>query len=432
MAKKIYDIKPPKLARKAEKELKEFFDDKPAIRQTSKKTHGRHKKERHFSWKTVWAVSGLVGLLALAYLFFKLPKANIEIWPEVSVLSFQSTVTADKTVDSVDSVDNIIPAQYLEEEKTVSQDFPATGNASNEGQATGTITVYNKYDPPAPITLKAGTHFLSDSGKYFVTLQKIVIPAAKKSGSKITPGSVDVKVKAVEGGEGYNIGAATFSVPKLSGTAYYYSVYAQSTSAMTGGYSGDVKKVTDDDIQSAKDATTKKATSEAEDSLRNKVATDYVLLNNAISSNVVTAETKTKSGTVAENFSYQATVKSRALVFKKSDLDSFVKEYIFSQIQSSEAILEKSLDVKYDVKSLNIEDGKIILDLTFSAGTYSSIDKNSLLPLLINKNSSQISQTILDNLGEDKISNVKVKLWPFWVTKAPKTQKAVKIDLKFE
>ena len=99
---------------------------------------------------------------------------------------------------------------------------------------------------------------MSDSGKLFVALQKIVIPAAKKSGSKITPGSVQINVQAVEGGTDYNIAPSNFSVPGLKGTAYYYSIYATSTAAMTGGYTGKVKKVTDDDIQGAKDVLTKK------------------------------------------------------------------------------------------------------------------------------------------------------------------------------
>jgi len=297
MAKKVYDIKPPKLTKKPEIHVKELKIEKTQRprRKEIERTETRHEKPKFFSWGKIVMGAGAVVVIIAIYLFFKLPKANIEIWPKIETLSFEKTITADKSADSIDLSLNIIPAEYFQEEKSESQEFSATGNASNEGKATGTITIYNKYDPPTSVTLKIGTHFLSDSGKYFITMQKIIIPTGKKSGSKITPGSAQVKVEAVEGGEGYNIGAATFSVPKLSGTNYYYSIYAQSSSAMAGGYAGKVKKIIDDDISQAKDALTKKLKAESEASLRNSIPSDYVLLDDMISSEIVSASTQAKA-----------------------------------------------------------------------------------------------------------------------------------------
>lgn len=433
MPKKVYDIKPPKLSQKSESHVKEFLKIEKAqsSKRAEKKPQTRSEEPRFFSWGRIAMGAGAVVAITAVYLFFKLPKADIEIWPKVETLSFEQTITADKSADSVDLLSNIIPAEYFEEEKTESQEFPASGNASNEGKATGTITIYNKYNPPTPVTLKVGTHFLSDSGKYFVTLQKIIIPAGKKSGSKITSGSVQVKVEAVEGGEGYNIGAATFSVPKLSGTNYYYSVYAQSSDAMAGGYAGKIKKVIDDDISQAKDTLTKKLKAESEASLKNSIASDYVLLNEMIFSEIVSASTEAKAGTVADNFTYQVKIKTRALAFKKSDLEKFAKDYIISQMPETKTMLADSFKTDYSSKASDIDKGKITLNLTFSAGVYQNIDKNSLMLKVANKNESQIEETIKNNLG-DQISSAKVNLWPFWVTKSPKSQKAIKIELKFE
>ena len=433
MPKKIYDVKPPKLVRKTESSIKEFLKDGKGrgSSRAEKKPKTRAKNEKFFPWRKVAMGGGIVVVLVAAYLFFKLPKADIEIWPKVETLSFEQTITADKSADEVDLLSNIIPAQYFQEEKTESQEFEATGNASNEGKATGTITIYNKYNPVTPVTLKVGTHFLSDSGKYFVTLQRVTIPAGKKSGSKITPGSVEVKVEAAEGGEGYNIGSATFSVPKLSGTAYYYSIYAESSEAMTGGYAGKTKKVIDDDISQAKDSLTKKLISETEASLRNNLPSDYMLLDEMIYSEVISASTETKSGAVADNFTYQVKIESKALAFKKSDLEKFAKDYILSEMSDLKTMLADTFKVDSTASKTDIDKGKTTLDLNFSSGVYQNIDKNSLIPLLINKNENQINEIVKDNLG-DEISGVKVNLWPFWVTKSPKNQKAVKIELKFE
>ena len=272
---------------------------------------------------------------------------------------------------------------------------------------------------------------MSDSGKLFVASQKIVIPAATKSGSKITPGSVQVKIEAVEGGESYNIAPSNFSVPGLKGTAYYFSISASSDKAMTGGYEGKVKKVTSDDIQMAKDVLTKKVIADAMSDLKSQIPSDYILLDNAASTDITSASTTTKAGTVAQNFTYSATVKAKALAFKRSELEEFAKNYIISQIPDGKTLLDNSLKTSYEAKTVDISGGKIALNFTFSSGIYQNIDKNSLALSLLGENSDQISQTINNNLG-DNASKIKVNFWPFWVSKAPNNQKAINIYLQFE
>ncbi|MDP2741706.1 MAG: hypothetical protein Q8O66_03415 [bacterium] len=267
--------------------------------------------------------------------------------------------------------------------------------------------------------------------KYFKILSKATVPAATKSGGKITPGSIEIKVEAAEGGEGYNIKPANFSVPKFVGSVYYYCVYAQSKQAMSGGFAGSVKKVTEDDIQSAKDTLNKKLLSDIENSLKSKISSDYILVDNAISSQVVSGSSDIKVGTIIDKFKYNAKAKASCLVFKKSDLDKLAKEYIISQVPELKKILEESFNITYSSTTVDIEGGKITLDIEFSAKIYSDVDKNSLTYSLRRKTGEQISETINGNLG-DKVSKIQVDFWPFWVTKSPKNQKAIKVELKFE
>lgn len=436
MAKKIYDIKPPKIVKKIENDIKSFIDGDKKRHSKSEVVKKRQKdsrrgKERKFPMKKAFAGVGILVVVSAVYLFFKLPKADIEIWPKTDVLSFQQTITAEKTAGLNDLTNKIIPAQYLEEEKEDSQEFPATGSASNEGKATGVIKIYNKYDSPSSITLKTGTHFLSDSGKYFVTLQKVVVPAGKRQSGKITPGFIEAKVEAQESGPSYNIKAAKFSVPKLSGTPYYYSIYAESIAPMTGGYTGKVKKATDDDIQQAKSVFTKKLLEDAQNALKRNISSDYILTDGAIAGETVNSFSSVKAGTVVESFTYKAKVIARALIFKKSDLDKFAKDYIISQMPDSKTLLEKSYTISYKPKTADITGGKIVLDIDFSSKIYQNIDKNSLISLFRGMTASQINDSINNNFG-DQVSKVKVNLWPFWVIRAPRSQKAINIDLKFE
>lgn len=433
MAKKVYDIVPPKLAKKIEEDVKDYLkEEKVSVeRSKSKRRPAGKVKQRRSIW---WPVS-IGGVVVLAvfgiFLFFKLQKASVEIWPKIETLSFRQAIAADVSANFTDIEQNVVSAKKFEISKTLSENFPATGNASDEGNASGIITIYNKYDPPQAITFRAGTHFLSDSGKLFKAEDRVVIPAAKKSGGKITPGSVDVKVEAEEGGDSYNISASNFSVPGLKGTAFYYSVYASSESAMTGGYAGDIKKVTDADIQSAEDSVTEKLISQALDELRSQAGEDYVLLEGAASSEVTEVGTVTKSGTVTDSFTYEATINFSVLGFKKSDLDEFAKKYIISHMPENKTLLESSLTSDYSVESVDISDGAMQLNFSFSAGTYQNVDKNAITLELEGKTASQINSTIGGIMG-DELDKTKIDFWPFWVTKAPKNQKSIKVELKFD
>jgi len=427
MPRKIYDIKSPKTSSKTEKEIKEFLnhDAKPIKRNTPK------KKERKFSRKIWIMVVIFVMFIGAGYLYFKLQKANIKIWPKLENLSYEQTITANQSFEIVDLSENLIPAKYIEIEKTGNKDFNATGNASDEGKATGTITVYNKYTPATSITLKQGTHFLSDSGKYFKTLERIVISAATTSGGKVTPGSIEAKVEAAEGGDGYNIGPANFSIPKLSGSPYYYSVYGISKNAMSGGYAGSVKKVTESDISEAKSEIIKSISAEAFDDIKNQLDEDYILLDDAVFYETLNSGADAKSGEVKNQFNCQATIKAKALAFKKADLDKFAKNYIISEMSEDYAVLETSIKSEYALKSINIEESEAVLEIKFSADVYKNINKNFLSLLLTGKNKNQINETINNNL-KDSVSKVEIDFFPFWVTKSPKNQKSIEIELNFQ
>ncbi|MBI3631413.1 MAG: hypothetical protein HY219_00920 [Candidatus Staskawiczbacteria bacterium] len=444
MAKKIFDILPPKTAHKVEIEIKssETEEKKHAKSRVHKEPHHKEinhtehhketdsKKKRQFPLKEVLAGAGVLLLVLCGFLYFKLQKASVEIWPKTEVLNFKEQVMADGSVDAVNLSSKIIPAQYLQE-KDLSQEFPSTGSASNDGKAEGTIVIYNKYSPAEAMTLKPGTHFLSDSGKYFITLQKVIVPAAKKQNNKTVPGSIEVKVQATESGEGFNIKPAKFSVPKLVGTSYYYSIYAESSQSMTGGFSGSVKKVTDDDIKTAKDVLQKKLSDNVQEALRNKIGADYILLDSAISTEITESSSAVKAGAIVGKFNYKAKAKAAALVFKKSDLESFIKEYIDSNISVSKVLLENSLTLKYSPETVDIKDKKTVVNLDFSIKTYQAIDKNDLISLFREKSVSEIKELVNNRLGNN-LDQVQVKLWPFWTTKAPKDKNRIEVDLKFE
>ncbi len=437
MSKKIYDIKPPKIAKKIENTIKEFSspvvsskkEKKSLINNSTIKKETKRKRTLFTKRNILIAFAALVLVVGI-YLYNSLQKATIEISPVMQNLSFQEKITADKSVKSIDTSFKVIPADYIEMEKDGQQEFPSTGTSSTDSKATGSITIYNKYNPATSVTLLKGSHFLSDSGKYFVTLDKVTIPAAKYQSGKLVSGLITVKVQAEAVGPDYNIGPSKFSIPKLSGTAYYYSIWAESNQKMVGGSTGKVKKVTKDDIDSAKESLTNKLFDDAKNSIKSSLSKDDILFDDSISKTVITSSSSDQANSTVDSFNETAKVKVSALVFKKSDLNEFVKNDISSKLKEGEQFLLESLKIDYSSEAVDLQKGTEIIDLTMSYKIYHSIDQDSLLDSFRGRSSSEIKD-IIDKSYAGSISEVKVSLWPFWVTKAPNDKNKIKIKLNF-
>lgn len=389
-------------------------------------------KKINFSFKKIAIISGgVLAVVVLGFLYFNLQKAKIEIWPKTELLSYNAKITADKSITEVDFENKKIPAELFEIEKDLWQDFPATGNGQNSGKASGMIKIYNKLNPVSAFTLKTGTHFLSDSGKYFVTLEKVTIPAGTLKGGKITPGSISVKVVAEEAGKDFNIGASKFSIPKLVGTNYYYVIYAESENSMTGGFLSDVKNVTDLDLSNAKKELSDKVLSEAEASLRQKIPSDYVVFDDAVSKKVIETFSPIKIGAVADNFSYQVKVKVEALVFKRQDIEKFAKYDQTGELVVENSIVDQSYKIDFIPYSIDINSGKMILNSDFSVKVYQPIDTDDLTQLLMQKKKTEVKDLIFSRLP-NQVERLDVTFWPFWTKKVPTNKDKINIELKFE
>jgi hypothetical protein len=423
MAKKIYDIKPPKVAKKTER-TSSVSRKKTVVNIVKSAPVTRRKEGAKFPWKVFVSVGGLAVILVAGFLYFKLQSVTVEIWPGVETLTYSENITADSGANAINLDSLAIPAKHIETEKTATKEFTATGSGSDGGKASGQVILYNTAS--SSLSLKVNTRLLSDSGKYFTINSKVTIPG----GSKSKPGTVKVGVTAFEGGDAYNIGPSNFSVPGLNGINSYYSTYAVSVEAMKGGYTGEIKKVTQDDIDDANDELVKELSSVALQDLKDQLGSDYVVLDDAVSYDEDEASADRKVGEIINNFNYTATIKASGVAFKKSDLDRICKDYIISKMGEDKTILDSSFASDYSFYDADIADGNVSISVNFSSGVYETINKNSLALSLMGKTSEEITETVNANLT-DLNSRVNVKFWPFWVKTAPQSQKAIKIELKF-
>ena len=390
MAQKIFDILPPE------------------------KVRFEAPLERHSPNKKILFLFISILLIVSAFCYFKLPKAEIEVWPERETLSFEDNITANIENYQINLLDKIIPAKIFPFSESDTKEFTTSGISEKEERATGTIRVYNDYDQS--LTLIARTRFQPPvNGKilYFRSTKKISIPSK---------GYVDVEVVADEPGPDYNIEPTTFSVPGLAGHPQYTFIYGKSFEPMNGGVKEGVPIVLEEDLEQAKSILTKELFNRANQSLQAKISEGYILFEEAKKDKILEATSSIEVGEEAQYFNLSAAVEVKALLFKRSDLEEFAKSFILAEIAEGKKINEETLEVDFSLVSVDTELEEISLDLKFQALVFSEIDETFLKQALKGK-SEEEANILAESLP--KIINIDINLFPFWVKKIP-----ANIDIK--
>jgi len=414
MAKKIIDILPPKELRKKEEVLEEVF----------KKEKPRFKFKITFPKFPLRKGLVLLALFVFGFVFllsFRFSKAEIKIWPEAETRNFRTKITVDKTAENPDFKNNILPGKIFEVEKTVSEEFLASGKILKKAE--GIIRLYNNFSSQNENWL-AGTRFVSADGKLFKSKDKIAVPGTQIKNGKMIPSFVDVPVIAAEGGADYNIGPSKFSIVAFRGTPRYTKFYGESSEPMKGG--GEVPQVKKEDLENAEKILTERAKPEIEKDLEAKIPTEFLFSKENFETKILEKFSSAKEGTEIEKFNFQVKTKSATISFLKEDINNFAKEYIRAQIPEDKKLFAESLKIKYSPeKPFSSESGKTTLSLNFSTNIYSVVDLDSFKKGLAGKSLAE-TKIFLEN--QPDILRTEVRIFPFWMKNVPTTINRIEIQ----
>ena len=391
---------------------KKFFDVLPPKRIIIEKVE---EKKRPRKFKNVLASLSFLLIFFLFFSYFVLARVKIEIWPKTQTLDFEERILANVNSSEIDFTNKIIPAKILEIREEASQEFPASGKIEKEAE--GKIRVYNKNN--FPVTLKLGTRFQPANKEviYFCSQTKFTIPAK---------GFIDLPVKAclVKSGEGekYNIGPSKFSVPGLSGSELFFSVYGESSESMKGG--GTFFQVTKDDLDKGKDILTDVLFSKLEESLKKENLNEVFILNETVKKEVLETNSNLKEGEMGEFFTLNGKGKLIALSLQKSNLENFAREKILAQIPQGLKFQKESLKIDFQPESIDLEKGKAILKSKFSVKIFPDINLTFLKENLKGKSLAE-SKKILEN--REDIIKAQINTFPFFLQKIPSNEKKIEI-----
>ncbi len=429
---KVIDIIPPGSVRGFSQKPIQHFSSLKRLKQPSFGGPASSRSIFTLSFKKKLFLLGGVFVVIAIFGYFRLPRAEIKIWPVTESLRLNVQVVADKTINQIDFAKNLIPAIYLENEKKVLREFSSTGRNLKEIKAEGTIRLFNEFST-APFALIPRTRFISADKKEFLTPRRVVIPGKRREAGRIIPGTIDIKVIADQPGEEFNIGPSNFSIPGLAGTAMFFTIYGESFEPMSGGFRGEVVKITQNDLDEAERTLRKEVLGNSLEGLKGELLAGFVLPEKTIEQEVVEIFSPVKAGHELELFLLRVKARTKGLSFNELDLENFAKKYMLSYLEQeinngNKKLYQESLKIYWSITNVDLKAGRMTIDLNFSGKIYQAINESLLKPKIKEKNISQANQ-ILEK--QPQIRKVETELWPFWAKKIPKIAERIEFHLIF-
>ncbi|HOI60153.1 MAG TPA: hypothetical protein PKU93_02395 [Candidatus Pacearchaeota archaeon] len=366
-------------------------------------------------------------IIGLGTAFFIEGKGNIVIYPVLKDVNFEETIQVVAGETEINYEKNILPGEYFEEKLNFEDTYEATGSDESATKAQGKITVCNEHSNLKPLKLIKDTRFLSAEGELtYRATEAFTIPA--KNGNN--PGCIEVPVIADEAGDRYNLTSATFSIPGLKNTDYYTTIWGEIKEGqkIEGGSVSEQRIITEKDIDKAKDLFEEKYLELAKQSLisNSEAVGTYIYSDNWFEQQFDKFIVLGSKGDKVSNFKIEATITTRVLIFRKSDVDKYIENKLLLS-QENRSIVPDSLLKEFVIPENDSEKNTLLLKV--NAKTYSEISK----VLLINDVKGQEIEdckNILKNIPEIKSVDVFASL--FWKNKLPSNKENINIQIEFE
>jgi len=364
------------------------------------KTRGSRRPRRG-----LWMSVG-VSLVVLTFAFLTLfHKATLSYVPQFSPVSFTGEVyTAQKT--GGEGLFYSVVKLSLDRGVQVS----SSGEVDVSRKATGQIVVFN--ETPRSINLRDTTRFETSDGKVYQVADRITVPARTVVDGEEVPGSLEIIVAAENPGAEYNTGLSDFTLPGLSESSLFSSVYARSKTEISGGFVGKEKVVSEGDKRNAE--------TNLESSLREalflearaQVPEGFILLE-ALSfiSFESLPQTSAEDGTALINIRGNLT----GVMFKEDDLFTHLTEEKLSLEEGQLIDIVPLESLTFSLKDIDSSELSLLDEMSFSVvGSAQALWRTDELALkadLAGKSKSNLS-SVLNNYPT--VTSATAQIQPFW------------------
>lgn len=299
-----------------------------------------------------------------------------------------------------------------------SQEVAASGREEVEEFATGKITVYKKTAGSQPLI--KNTRFQTEDGRIYRVRDSITIPGN---------GSKEIVVYADEPGESFNVASATFTVPGLKELPEFDEIYAETTTPITGGFSGVRNVVSEADEEKTRGSLQEKLEQDLVAKINDTISFDEKIFYYTPSFITYTSAPSDASG---DNVIVKETGSLQGLLFDRSAINSAIVSSAVSGVTNLDAI---SVD-NMDVLSISLEDKEDFDPETNQTGNLSisgnpeyswGITQKTLAEGLKGLSKDEASSILLDLPGVQKFV---IKTSPFWKNSIPDDPEAISVTFQ--
>ena len=374
-------------------------------------------------FRKILIIGGIVfaSIIVLFFLFGNLlNKATITIQTTTQPVNASITLNLDTAAKSLNTANSTVPAVAQSTQKSSSQSVPTTGQVNNGNKATGSVTISVACSSTPPV-VTSGLG-LSSGGVSFITQKSVTLTSC--SCSTICTFSGEVPVIAVSGGANGNLSSGS----KLSFNDQNHTNYSASNSSpFTGGTDNMVNAVSQNDINAATQKIGSQDTSSVKTALENQLK-QAGLVPIAGTFNTGTANTVASPtlGSAGNQVTVTQTVTYTMLGVQQSYLSQLVTNSVNQQINTSQqSIVDDGVSTaQYNVIQSNETTAQVTMQATASVGA--KLDTSTIKQEVAGKKTADVESTIKSNPG---VTNVTVKLSPFWVSSVPTDQKKIVINI---
>lgn len=371
---------------------------------------GNKKKGKSLFYAVLIFIVIIVGGLGASAL---MGGAEVTVYPRHRELNVNAVFEAKKTPQADELAYEIMTLE-AEGERQVK----ASGEEEVTAQAGGNIFIYNEQQNP--VRLVTNTRFESPNGLVYKIKDSAVIPGytTNAEGKKV-PGMTNAEVYADQVGDQYNIEPAKFTVPGFKGEPEYSTIYAESTSAFTGGFNGKKFIIDDAELQTAQQALRTELRNSLLERIDGEKPAGFVVFKDAVT---FTYESL-PSVEYGENL---ATIKEKVLLriplFKEEDFAEFIARAVVQGYEGSPVRISdhNALKFSYDSATTSSSDISNSMNIEFNlTGTPQIIwkyDAEKLKANLVNTNKSALTGVLGAFPAIEKATAV---IRPFWKSKFP-------------
>lgn len=368
--------------------------------------------------KKIFIFGGL-GVFAIIFLVWAIwfaPRATVIISAQTTAKNLSTVVSVGPSI-TTDADQAHLQGIQQQDKATQSIDFDATGTKDVGDKATGTVTFSTASIGDLGTTIPASTQLVASNGLSYVTTQSVTMSISNYTGAS-------AGIVAVESGEKYNGASGTASGAPGS-------IAAKITGQTTGGTTKTVKVVTQADVDKAKSQLADQNTDTAKKTLRSKFADGTVIIDSSFRS---TSGDPTVSPAVGQ----EATGKAKLTQETTSSIIGVAKAQLSAFLSSSfEKTLSGTTGQKiYDNGASTVQFGDFkqndgdqagSVNVTAVAQIGPKIDDAAIKQLVKGKRVGEIEG---DLRAIDGVSDVEVKLSPFWVQGVPGDVNKITIEFK--